>query len=59
MTVWQDSKSVCIAAMNADPTSNVQVLRKGKDGTRTHVSFPQSIALYNKYMSGVDRSDQL
>lgn len=40
VTVWQDSKSVCVAAINADQTSNVQVLRKGKDGTHSHVSCP-------------------
>ena len=57
--VWQDKKRVLVAATNADPTSEVQVMRKNKDGSRTAVKCPSAIALYNRYMGGVDRNDQL
>ena len=59
VNVWQDNKVVSMAATNGDPTMNVQVLRKKKDGTRTPVNCPQSISLYKKFMGGVDHNDQL
>ena len=59
LTVWQDNRTVCAAATNADPTSTCYVLRKNKDGTRSKVKCPKSIALYNQHMGGVDRNDQL
>ena len=59
MSAWQDNKTVTVAATNCDPTVNEQVLRKQKDGTSIAVKCPQSVVLYNKYMGGVDRSDQL
>ena len=42
VNVWQDNKIVSVAATNGDPTMNVQVLRKKKDGTRipVHSHFP-------------------
>ena len=57
--LWQDKQRVLVAATNADPTSEVQVLRKNKDGSRTAVRCPPAVALYNRYMGGVDRNDQL
>ena len=59
VTVWQDSHPVTVVATNIDPTQTVQVLRKNKDGSKVTVKCPQSIALYNKYMGGVDHNDQL
>lgn len=59
VSVWQDNKAVTVAATNGDPTIDVQVMRKKKDGTRTAVNCPQSVSLYNKYMGGVDHNDQL
>ena len=59
MSAWQDNKTVTVAATNCDPTVNEQVLRKQKDGTSIVVKCPQSVVLYNKYMGGVDRNDQL
>ena len=38
---------------------STQVQRRQKDGTSVSVSCPLSIQLYNKYMGGVDRNDQL
>jgi len=57
--LWQDKQRVLVAATNADPTSEVQVLRKNKDGSRAAVRCPPAVALYNRYMGGVDRNDQL
>lgn len=58
-TVWQDNKPVPVVATNSDPTTSMEVLRKNKDGSRVQVPCPQSVALYNKFMGGVDRNDQL
>ena len=44
---------------NAQPSATSSVLRRQKDHTRTPVTCPESILLYNKYMGGVDRGDQL
>ena len=58
-TVWQDKKPGAVVATNSDPKTPTQVFRKNKDGTRDLISYPQSLALYNKFMGGVDRNDQL
>ena len=44
---------------NSDPTIEQQVTRKKKDGTCIAIRSPQSVALYNKFMGGVDYNDQL
>ena len=44
---------------NTQPSSKSSVLQRQKDATRTPVSCPESILLYNMYMGGVDRGDQL
>ena len=44
---------------NAQPSATSSVLRRQKDHNRTPVTCPESILLYNKYMGGVDRGDQL
>ena len=59
VSLWQDSKPVVTIASNSDPLNITSVLRKSKDGNRTEISCPQAIALYNKYMGGVDRNDQI
>ena len=59
VALWQDSRPVVVAATTADPTVSTTILRKGRDGTRSDYTCPQSIALYNKYMGGVDYNDQL
>lgn len=58
-TVWQDNKPVTVLATNADPTEEVSVPRKGEDGVRAPVPCPKATRLYNKFMGGVDLSDQL
>ena len=59
VTVWQDNQPVVVVATNCDPTKSTHVQRYQKDGIRSAVPCPQSVALYNKYMSGVDHNDQL
>ena len=58
-TVWQDNKPVPVIATNGDPTVRTEVHRKNKDGSRAVVPCPESVELYNRYMGGVDRNDQL
>ena len=43
----------------SNPTEEHQVLRRQKDGTRVSVSCPEAIHMYNRYMGGVDKGDQL
>ena len=52
-------KNGAVVTTNSDPKTPTQVFRKNKDGTRDLISCPQSLALYNKFMGGVDRNDQL
>ena len=59
VSVWQDNRPVVVIASNSDPAVGTSVTRKNKDGTSQSVSCPTAVALYNKYMGGVDRNDQL
>ena len=58
-TVWHDNREICILQTNCDPNKKVYVQRKtGKGNKQTMGSCPHSVALYTKYMGGVDRADQ-
>ena len=59
VSVWQDNRPVCVAASNSDPTTSELVKRKKRDGSHDNFSCPQAVYLYNRYMGGVDRNDQL
>ena len=59
LSIWQDNKAVTVLSTNAQSTTTVMVKRRQKDGTRVDVQCPESVALYNKYMGGVDKGDQL
>ena len=59
LSIWQDNKPVTVLSTNAQPIGNVSVQRRQKDGTRVDVPCPESVALYNQYMGGVDKGDQL
>ena len=59
VTVWQDNRAVTILSTNSQATTPQSVQRRRKDGTRKDVSCPEAIVLYNKYMGGVDKGDQL
>ena len=58
VSLWQDTKSVSCLSTNHSP-SQVTVLRRQKDGRRTLVPCPLSIKVYNMFMGGVDKNDQL
>ena len=59
VVLWQDNKVVKVLSTNADPTDERTVQRKCKDGSSQSVPCPLAIMLYNMFMGGVDRSDQL
>lgn len=44
---------------NCNPSETINVQRKQKDGTIKDVPSPIIGQMYNKYMFGVDRADQL
>ena len=44
---------------NSQPLATGVVQRRIQDGRRVDVSSPVSMVLYNQYMGGVDRNDQL
>jgi hypothetical protein len=54
---WQDSKEVVVLSNCHDATVG-KANRKQKDGTKLEVACPNLICFYNKYMGGVDISDQ-
>ncbi|CAF2117128.1 unnamed protein product [Rotaria magnacalcarata] len=55
---WMDKKEVFIASNYFDPAVENEVSRRDKDGNRKQISCPLAIVQYNKYMGGVDLSDQ-
>lgn len=54
---WQDTKEVLLMSNCHDDTIT-SVERKQKDGMKKTVSCPEAISFYNKYMGGVDMTDQ-
>ena len=58
-TAWKDSKVVNVASTLADPTEHTTVKRTQKNCTRIAVECPVCVALYHRFMGGVDHSDQL
>lgn len=55
---WRDTKEV-LTVSNCHGPEVVNIQRKQKDGSKLNLLCPTSIAFYNKYMGGVDLSDQL
>ena len=55
---WMDKKEVFVASNYFDPEISEEVTRGNKDGSRVRISCPLPIVQYNKYMGGVDLSDQ-
>lgn len=58
-TVWKDKKLVSFLSTQCEVLRNETVSRKQKDGTIIQVPTVPVVQLYNKYMGGVDRSDQM
>lgn len=56
---WKDKKPVTMLSTLCSPDDIVTVDRRKKDGTIETVNCPLSIKLYNQYMGGVDKGDQL
>lgn len=54
---WQDTKEVLLLS-NCHDNKVTTVERKQKDGTKKSVPCPEAISFYNKYMGGVDMTDQ-
>ena len=59
VTLWQDTKTVSVLSTNCQPNSEVPVSRRQKNGSRSDVPCPEAIRLYNTFMAGVDKNDQL
>ena len=58
-TVWKDKKDVTLLSTMTSPDSVTTVQRRQRDGTITDVACPEVVPVYNRYMSGVDKGDQL
>lgn len=56
--LWKDSKEVLVLS-NCHTDHMGTVERRIKDGTKIRVPCPDAIIAYNKYMGGVDLSDQI
>ena len=56
MSVWQDNWPVTVAATNSDPTANMIVPHKKRNGTVSDYPRPMAITQYNQYMGGVTNS---
>ena len=54
---WQDTKAVHVLSNCHTDTVAHELSRRMKDGTKVNVTCPAT-AFYNKFMGGVDRSDQ-
>ena len=59
ITLWQDTKPVLIITNNTKALDICKVSRKKRDSSKVEVDCPLPVKLYNKYMGGVDRNDQL
>ena len=58
-SVWMDKKLVSTLSTLAQPNTAHTVQRRQKDGSRIPVRCTEALVLYNQYMSGVDKGDQL
>ena len=57
--LWRDNRVVTVLSTNAQPQEQEIVERHENDGHRVDVPCPAAMALYQMYMGGVDRNDQL
>lgn len=58
LSQWKDTKNVVVISNCHKPNID-EIGRKQKHGKKINIPFPESIEFYNKYMGGVDLSDQL
>ena len=59
ITVWENKKLVSFITTQCDVTGDETVRRKEEDETYIEVPTIPAVTLYNKYMGGPDRSDQM
>ena len=59
VSVWMDNKPVTMLSTLAQPDATHTALREQRNGSRVPVQCSDAVVLYNQYMSGVDRGDQL
>ena len=59
VTLWQDTKTISVLSTSCQPHSETPVSRKQRNGSRVDVPCPESVRLYNLFMSGVDENVQL
>ena len=57
--LWQDTKPVVVMSSLSQAEKKTTVKRKQKKCTTIDLPCPVAIELYNKFMGGVDRNDQL
>ena len=57
--LWLDNWVVTVLSTNTQPRQINTIQRHEQDGSRTNVSCPAAVALYNSYMGRVDKNDQL
>ena len=57
--LWRDNRVVTVLSTNTQPQQIDTVQRREQDGSRINISCPAAMALYNSYMGGVDKNDQL
>ena len=58
-TLRQDTKTVSLLSTHCQPNSEVTISRRQKTGSRVDVPCPEAVRLYNMFMAGVDKNDQL
>ena len=58
-SVWKDSKPVTMLSTLADHVEHTTVMRKQKVGRSINITCHQAVKIYNQFMGGVDKSDQL
>ena len=56
---WMDSKVATVMSSCTQPHEVGEIQRQQRDSTRASVPCPQAVVVYNQYMGGVDRGDQL
>ena len=58
-SVWMDKKPVTMLSTLAQADATHTAQRRQKNGSRVPVQCTDAVVLYNKYMGGVDKGDQL
>ncbi|KAK6175036.1 hypothetical protein SNE40_013577 [Patella caerulea] len=56
---WKDREPISFLSTFSDPTKTEKINRRKKDGTLLEINCPELVVLYNKYMGGTDKNDQL